>query len=75
MEYVDFLLLMETEDKNAFDQEDEDVKANALPVRVPQPSGQFIDQESVPKWCRCGCCRTMPQDVQNKCCGLSNCTS
>ena len=35
MEYVDSLLLMELEDKNASDQEDEDEQCNALPVRVP----------------------------------------
>ena len=79
MDYVDSLLLMEPEDENnASDQEldlAEDVRADASPVRVPQPSRQSIDEEPVPEWCKCSYCRTMPQDIENKCCGRRNCVS
>lgn len=74
MDYVDSLLLLEPEDENSSDQEP-DLDANTSPVRVPQPSRQSIDQEPVPEWCKCTYCRTMPQEVENKCCGRRNCVS
>ena len=74
IEYVDSLLLLEPEDENCSDQED-NLEANTSPVRVPQPSRQSIDQEPVPEWCKCTYCRTMPQEVESKCCGGRNCVS
>ena len=74
MDYVDSLLLLEPEDENGSDQEP-NLDANTSPVRVPQPSRQSIDQEPVPEWCKCMNCRTMPQEVENKCCGRRNCVS
>lgn len=74
MDYVDSLLLLEPEDENGSDQEP-NLDANTSPVQVPQPSHQSIDQEPVPEWCKCTCCRTMPQEIENKCCGRRNCVS
>ena len=74
MDYVDSILLLEPDDENSSDQEP-DLDANTSPVRVPQPSRQSIDQEPVPEWCKCTYCRTMPQEVENKCCGRRNCVS
>ncbi|KAL9984746.1 hypothetical protein ACROYT_G007079 [Oculina patagonica] len=65
MDFVDSLPIMETEDDDSTDQE-HDVAGDGSPVRVPQASKQSIDQEPVPEWCKCSCCRTMTQDIENK---------
>ena len=31
------------------------------------------DSEPVPEWCKCGCCQTMPQEIENKCCKHKKC--
>ena len=64
MDYVDSLLLMEPEDES---------NNSASPLSVPLSSTQVIDQEPVPEWWKCSCCCTMPQDMENKCCGRRNC--
>ena len=77
MGYGDSLLLMEPEDENNAPDQEHDLAgdANTSPVRVPQPSRQSIDQEPVPEWCKCSCCHTMPQNIENKSCGWRNCVS
>ena len=77
MDYSDSLLLMEPEDQNNASDQEHDLAgdADSSPVRVPRPSRQSIDQEPVPEWCKCSCCRTIPQDIQNKCCGQRDCVS
>ena len=37
-----------------------------------EPSRDNTSPE-LPEWCRCGKCRPMPQQVENKCCGLKKC--
>ena len=31
--------------------------------------------EPVPEWCKCGQCRTMPQEIEDKCCKERSCVS
>ena len=68
MDYVDSLLLMEPEDESKNSDQEPNVAADddASPLCVPPASTQVIDQEPVPEWCNCSCCRTMPQDMENK---------
>lgn len=75
MDYVNSLLLMEPEDESNDSDQEPNVADNddALPPNVPCASAQPIDHEPVPEWCKCSCCRTMLQDIENKCCGRRNC--
>ena len=35
----------------------------------PRPTSSLENSpEPVPEWCKCGQCRTMPQQIENKCC-------
>lgn len=75
MDYVDSLLLMEPEDESNDSDQEPNVADNddALLLNVPSASAQPIDHEPVPEWCKCSCCRTMPQDIENKCSRRRNC--
>ena len=68
MDYVDSLLLMEPEDESKNSDQEPNVADDddASPLCVPPASTQVIDQEPVPEWCNCSCCRAMPQDMENK---------
>ena len=40
------------------------------------PNSQIIArQEPIPEWCKCGNCCTMPQTIENKCCGCKKCVT
>ncbi|XP_068699380.1 uncharacterized protein [Montipora foliosa] len=40
---------------------------------VPRPTSTMENlSERVPDWCKCGPCRTMPQEIENKCCIRNN---
>ncbi|XP_029182486.2 uncharacterized protein LOC114950455 isoform X2 [Acropora millepora] len=41
---------------------------------VPRPTSTMENlSEPVPDWCKCGQCRTMPQEIENKCCNQRSC--
>ena len=42
------------------------------PPTTPNPS-QDTSCRPVPDWCKCGKCRPMPQEVENKCCKQKKC--
>ena len=62
MDYIETLLIMEDD----LVEKDES-----------EPMGEFGEQSSEPaespEWCKCGKCRPMPQEVENKCCSLKKC--
>ena len=73
---MDSLLLKEPEDEsNNSDQQSNVADDDASSLSVPPASTQVIDKEPVPEWCKCSCRRTMPQDMENKCCGRRNCVA
>lgn len=37
------------------------------------PSQDNTSPAELPEWCKCGKCRPMPQEVENKCCSLKKC--
>ena len=39
------------------------------PDPAPSPSNNAIP------WCKCGVCQIMPQEIENKCCGLRRCVT
>ena len=89
MDYIDSLLIMEDdlddEDENdrmgEFGEPSEHVDPNVDEMqgsRDTAPSSLDPSQDSnlpagVPDWCKCGLCRPMPQEVENKCCGQKKC--
>lgn len=43
---------------------------------IPRPTSSMDNSpEPVPEWCKCGQCRTMPQEIENKCCKQRSCVS
>ena len=43
---------------------------------IPRPTSSLENSpQPVPEWCKCGQCRTMPQEIENKCCKQRTCVS
>ena len=67
MEYVDSLLIMEDDE----DDTDNDRGEGTASSGNPQPP----HSEPIPEWCKCRLCQPMPQEIENKCCGLRKCVT
>ena len=67
MEYVDSLLIMEDDE----DDTDNDPGEGTASSGDPQPP----HSEPIPDWCKCRLCQPMPQEIENKCCGLRKCVT
>ena len=85
MDYIDILLIMEddlddeVESLGEFGQSSHsenpfnpDEPTEQSTPTTPNPS-QDTSCRPVPDWCKCGKCRPMPQEVENKCCKQKKC--
>lgn len=67
MEYVDSLLIMEDDEEDT----DNDPGEGTASSGDQQPP----HSEPIPDWCKCRLCQPMPQEIENKCCGLRKCVT
>ena len=74
MDYVDSLLLIEDEDENDSSADEGNVDTPVPQMAALQPAANRPvttirpPNEPLPEWCRCGNCRSMPQEIEKKCC-------
>ena len=80
-EYIDMLLIIEdpeNEDTTALTPvpqktltEASEADSGVRTLVHPPPSASLErSSEPVPDWCKCGQCRTVPQEIENKCCNM-----
>ena len=88
MDYIDILLIMEDDlddeveslgefgescnSENPFNPDEPSEPTEQSTPTTPNPS-QDTSYRLVPDWCKCGKCRPMPQEVENKCCMQKKC--
>lgn len=89
MDYIDTLLIMkddldeidESEQMGEFGEhssehanKDDDMQGSSTTAAHNlDPSEDNTSPRELPEWCKCSKCRPMPQEVENKCCGLKKC--
>ena len=82
MDFIQGLLIMEDDLDEGHEEDESNVTptpststdlactSNAgTPDPEPSPSNKAIP------WCECGVCQIMPQEIENKCCGLLRCVT
>lgn len=84
MDYIETLLIMEDDlddngeslgessnTGNHFNMDEHGLEPSSE-LSTPNPS-QDTPHGAVPDWCKCGKCRPMPQEIENKCCKQKKC--
>ena len=82
MDFIQGLLIMEDDLDEGHEEDESDVTPTpststdlacssnpGTPDPAPSPSNNAIP------WCKCGVCQIMPQEIENKCCGLRRCVT
>lgn len=72
MDYVHSLMLRMYDDT---DEEENPLYHFHQQNQEPPNSQITARQEPIPEWCKCGNCCTMPQTIENKCCGRKKCVT
>lgn len=84
MDYINSLLIMEddldedeTDNIGVFGEPmsecDNMERFGNIDATNAEPSLSTTSITELPEWCKCGKCKPMPQEVENKCCGLKKC--
>ena len=83
MDYIDSLLIMEDDlddDENlhqfghsSTDHPNEENQSTEPDLSQEAGPSQESASSKVPDWCVCGQCQAMPQETENKCCGMKKC--
>ncbi|CAH3116508.1 unnamed protein product, partial [Porites lobata] len=88
MDYIDMLLIQEDpEDENddaalpsSLSLSPQNISGTSTSggpssFRPPPTASMARSSEPVPEWCKCGHCRRMSQEVENRCCNSRDCVS
>lgn len=77
MDHIHVLLLMEDDldDVQQDSSHSDNYSDNSLDVDGQNPHPPPVEQASKIPWCKCGLCKIMPQEIENKCCGHKKCVT